>query len=310
MKLFNNLSTVILLSILIGLISSISLVISSSQSTQAQDSNEWELTNPKCLTDCSGDNMKILITAIRNMKISVVSDIVKCNHATVSGDDGSSTRKITLKLEGEYVKPEKGTDGGIYGEYNLTWDYSGKINGLPMSSTSEQEGGLIGTGALVDGKQYVITLKGGTGSMTTVGGGAPMTYEYGPHDFSFTVSKKNSPKSQQSPKTQAPSTQTQKNSPDHYDRYKGKGIDILPCFIATAAYGSSTATQLDTLRAFRDKVLMKTEIGFWFVKTYYFLSPPLAEFIADKDALKAVVRFELLDPLVFTLIMTQQLWNN
>jgi hypothetical protein len=82
------------------------------------------------------------------------------------------------------------------------------------------------------------------------------------------------------------------------------------CFIATAAYGSQTAPQLDTLRAFRDKVLMKSEAGTWFVETYYYLSPPLADFIADKDALRWIVRLELIDPIVFILKNSQQIWNN
>ena len=87
-------------------------------------------------------------------------------------------------------------------------------------------------------------------------------------------------------------------------------VGPLSCFIATAAYGSQTAEQLDTLRAFRDKVLLKSEAGAWFVETYYFLSPPPADFIADKDWLRAIVRFELLDPIVFILQNSQQLWNN
>ena len=87
-------------------------------------------------------------------------------------------------------------------------------------------------------------------------------------------------------------------------------IGPLSCFIATAAYGSQTAEQLDTLRAFRDKVLMKSEPGRWFVETYYYVSPPLADFIADKDWLRAIVRFELLDPIVYILQNSQQVWNN
>ncbi len=33
------------------------------------------------------------------------------------------------------------------------------------------------------------------------------------------------------------------------------------CFIATAAYGSEYAPQLDTLRKFRDKLLLPSKIG-------------------------------------------------
>lgn len=86
-------------------------------------------------------------------------------------------------------------------------------------------------------------------------------------------------------------------------------IGPLSCFIATAAYGSETAEELYTLRAFRDRVLVHSGPGRWFVNTYYNVSPPLAEFIADKDWLRAIVRLELLDPIILILKGSQQVWN-
>jgi len=71
------------------------------------------------------------------------------------------------------------------------------------------------------------------------------------------------------------------------------------CFIATAAYGSPMAREVMTLRAFRDRVLLKTPGGRLFVETYYALSPPLAQFIAGRERLRAVAR-GLLWPLVWT----------
>ncbi len=70
------------------------------------------------------------------------------------------------------------------------------------------------------------------------------------------------------------------------------------CFIATVAYGSPMASDLDTLRAFRDGVLMQTASGRWFVDTYYTHGRFIAAWIADKPALKAVARV-LLVPLVW-----------
>lgn len=57
-----------------------------------------------------------------------------------------------------------------------------------------------------------------------------------------------------------------------------------PCFIATAAYGTSTAEQLDLLRTFRDQVLMESTLGSQFVAWYYQVSPPLAVYIYLKTA--------------------------
>jgi len=81
------------------------------------------------------------------------------------------------------------------------------------------------------------------------------------------------------------------------------------CFIATAAYGTETASQLDILRDFRDQVLLKNAIGSRFVKAYYRLSPPVADFIARNDFLRAVVREALIDPVVNLLQWSQGLWR-
>ncbi len=81
------------------------------------------------------------------------------------------------------------------------------------------------------------------------------------------------------------------------------------CFIATAAYGTETASQLNILREFRDQVLLKSGLGTRFVETYYKLSPPLAAFIAKSDFLRAVVRIALIDPMVNILQWSQSLWR-
>lgn len=84
----------------------------------------------------------------------------------------------------------------------------------------------------------------------------------------------------------------------------------LSCFIATAAYGSETAAELDKLRAYRDKVLLKSEPGQWLVDTYYQVSPPLAEFISQHEELRTIVREGILDPVVNLLKITEFYWNN
>jgi hypothetical protein len=70
-----------------------------------------------------------------------------------------------------------------------------------------------------------------------------------------------------------------------------------PCFIATAAFGSELDPRLDILRAFRDQVLIPNPLGKTFVNFYYKVSPPIADFIRDKEWLRATVRF-ILDPIV------------
>jgi hypothetical protein len=69
------------------------------------------------------------------------------------------------------------------------------------------------------------------------------------------------------------------------------------CFIATAAYGSYAAPCVMILREMRDRFLLTNSIGKILVNLYYKYSPPLADFIANHDNLKMVVRLSLL-PLV------------
>jgi hypothetical protein len=62
------------------------------------------------------------------------------------------------------------------------------------------------------------------------------------------------------------------------------------CFIATAAYGSALAPQVDVLRAFREHYLRPYGPGRAMIRLYETLSPPLADAIRSSDASRLVVR--------------------
>jgi uncharacterized repeat protein (TIGR02543 family) len=69
---------------------------------------------------------------------------------------------------------------------------------------------------------------------------------------------------------------------------------ITGCFIATAAYGTPMAKEIEILREFRDKYLMTNPVGKGLVEFYYKVSPPIAEFITEHPSLKPIVRVGLL----------------
>jgi len=62
------------------------------------------------------------------------------------------------------------------------------------------------------------------------------------------------------------------------------------CFIATAAYGTPMAEEIQILREFRDRYLLPDPLGRALVGLYYSVSPPIAEFITDHPGLGAIVR--------------------
>jgi hypothetical protein len=73
----------------------------------------------------------------------------------------------------------------------------------------------------------------------------------------------------------------------------GTGAGGGGCFIATAAYGTPLASQIDVLRAIRDRDLLVNSLGAAFVDSYYRLSPPVARLVADHPAFAMLVRVTL-----------------
>ncbi len=71
-----------------------------------------------------------------------------------------------------------------------------------------------------------------------------------------------------------------------------------PCFIATAAYGTTLASDIDTLRSVRDAFMLDNAVGTAFVDAYYRVSPAVADVVAQSPVLAAMVRMVLV-PVIF-----------
>lgn len=72
--------------------------------------------------------------------------------------------------------------------------------------------------------------------------------------------------------------------------------DFSKCFIATAVYGDPLDPAVIALRRFRDEALLTNAPGRLFVKLYYRLSPPVAEFTKKHPSFARAVK-PLLDRL-------------
>ncbi len=70
------------------------------------------------------------------------------------------------------------------------------------------------------------------------------------------------------------------------------------CFIATAAYGTPHAEEIDLLRDFRDDTLNQTIAGRMLVRLYYWLSPPIAEWISQREWRQKLVQRLVVAPAV------------
>jgi len=62
------------------------------------------------------------------------------------------------------------------------------------------------------------------------------------------------------------------------------------CFIATAAYGTPFANEINVLRYWRDNSLLQKSLGRKFVSLYYSFSPPIAFKINERNFLKKIIR--------------------
>jgi hypothetical protein len=69
------------------------------------------------------------------------------------------------------------------------------------------------------------------------------------------------------------------------------------CFIATAVYDS--APKVMFLREYRDSVLLPSSLGRRLVEFYYRTSPPIADFISQHPWLKTVVKYVIIEPIVW-----------
>ncbi len=157
--------------------------------------------------------------------------------------------------------------------YHLSGDSSAKGNGINLSGEWPQgiptadRNGLARPDGAWDVGPYVAS-SGPTQSMSDI------------QEFSFSAAHA----------LAAPVPVAATNSEGATDGGGGGGGG---CFIATAAFGSYLAPQVETLRDFRDRYLVKTEMGRKFVSFYYRVSPPVAGYIAEHGELRAATRWAL-----------------
>jgi len=76
----------------------------------------------------------------------------------------------------------------------------------------------------------------------------------------------------------------------------GIGSNKDECFLATAVYGTPKAREIEILRIFRDRILLKNKFGELTVRAYYRISPYLAKIIANNSFLKKATGYVIVYP--------------
>jgi hypothetical protein len=67
-------------------------------------------------------------------------------------------------------------------------------------------------------------------------------------------------------------------------------FDIRACFVATAVQGTTLQNQIDFLRDYREKRVVKYFCGLALLKLYFMISIPLAKTISKSDVMMDLAR--------------------
>jgi hypothetical protein len=217
---------------------------------------------------------------------------------TISSTDGGS---VTIPGEGTFIYDADTVldlvaeaDPG-YSFVNWTGDVTGvaNVNGASTAITMNDDYSVVANFAQIPPNQFTLTVSSSPGGSVTAPGEATHTYDEGtvvnlvaePEEgYSFIVWIGDV--GDVADVTAASTTITMNDDYSVTATFKfGTG-----CFIATAAYGTPMAEEIQILRQFRDEYMLTNPVGKVLVDVYYAVSPPIAKFITEHSSLRQTVR--------------------
>jgi hypothetical protein len=102
------------------------------------------------------------------------------------------------------------------------------------------------------------------------------------------------------------------NSDDVNWQQKEKDPIVKGCFIATAAMDSELHPYVQSLRDFRDNILLKSRYKNTFenlLEKYYVFSPPIARYMKKNRLIKLILKYILVYPIVFGIKIVLPIFN-
>jgi hypothetical protein len=217
---------------------------------------------------------------------------------TISSTDGGSVNipgEGTFTYDADTVLDLVAEADSGYRFVNWTGDVTGvaNVNGASTTITMNDDYTIVANFAEIPPGQFTLTVSSSSGGAVTTPGEATFTYdeetvvdlEAEPGEgYSFVVWIGDV--DDVADVTAASTTITMNDNYSITATFRfGTG-----CFVATAAYGTPMADDIQVLRQFRDEYMLTNPVGKALADLYYAVSPPIAEFITEHPSLRPIVR--------------------
>lgn len=269
-----------------------SVTVANAQTTSTTTATSTKVVNPKLLTgDCQIRAAKYPDYFLVTWQADVKGGSDPYTYSWTGTDGLSGT---TATVSGKFTTPglKTATVDITGGDQKITLTCSATLPDFSISSSSSQTTNVVGGSCAPTYGNLSVNWNATINGVNTFASST---------EFQWTDSEGLSTTTQYAQTTYTSSgiktgTVTIRYVPDNQQitlQCQAAIASTSGCFIATAAYGSDMAPDVQALRKFRDEKLMTNPAGEKFVEFYYSVSPPIADVIREHQFLRDLTRAAL-----------------